>query len=153
MLFRFGRTVSPACMALVTAMLIAGCGGNQSAPQNNATVAPMTTPMSETQKEIAALPLAHAAPIPRGLRCKGDIVWANTAKKTYHETGDPYFGRTKHGEYMCKAAADAAGFHKAGERHNMGRHQRGSGSSGGSYNDNSGGYNNGSPNPGDGTNP
>lgn len=100
-------------MSLTTA----GCGkgGGQSAPQNNATFAPPASPMTEVQKEIAALPMSELAPVPKGLHCKGDIVWVN--KKTYHEAGDPYYGRTKHGEYMCKAAADAAGDHLAGTRH------------------------------------
>lgn len=120
MLLRFGRIGLQVCLALIVVVVIASCGGgggNQSAPQNNATVAPPASPMTEVQKEIAALPLAHAAPIPKGLNCKGDVVWVNTTKKTYHVSGDPYFGRTKHGEYMCRAAADAAGYHVAGTRH------------------------------------
>jgi hypothetical protein len=117
MLVRFGRVTAGVFLALVMAGLISGCGGNQSAPANTGTVAPMATPMSEMQRETAAMPLAKAAPIPKNLNCKGDIVWANTAKKTYHEAGDPYYGRTKRGEYMCKAAADAAGYHMAGMRH------------------------------------
>jgi hypothetical protein len=117
MLLRYYRAATQATITLVVAAAIAACGGNQSAPQNNATVAPPASPMTEVQKEIAALPLSQQAPIPRGLNCKGDVVWVNTAKKTYHESGDPYFGRTKHGEYMCKAAANAAGYHLAGTRH------------------------------------
>jgi len=117
MLLRYFRAATQATLTLVVAVTIAGCGGNQSAPQNNATVAPPASPMTEVQKEIAALPLSQQAPIPRGLNCKGDVVWVNTAKKSYHESGDPYFGRTKHGEYMCKAAANAAGYHLAGTRH------------------------------------
>jgi hypothetical protein len=117
MLVRFGRVTAGVFLALVMVGLIAACGGNQSAPANTGTVAPAATPMSEMQRETAAMPLAKAAPVPKGLNCKGDIVWVNTAKKTYHEAGDPYYGRTKHGEYMCKAAADAAGYHMAGMRH------------------------------------
>ncbi|MDQ6768316.1 MAG: hypothetical protein M3Z41_10955 [Candidatus Eremiobacteraeota bacterium] len=116
-MFRFVRMALAASFALIVAAAITSCGGNQSAPQNNATVAPPASPMTETQKEIAALPLTHAASVPRELHCKGDVVWVNTAKKTYHESGDPYFGRTKHGEYMCKAAANAAGYHLAGSHH------------------------------------
>ncbi len=115
MLVRGFRTSFGTFLALIVAGLVAGCGGNQ-APVNTGTVAP-ATPMSETQRETATLPLAKAAAIPRGLHCKGEIVWANTTKKTFHESGDPYFGRTKHGEYMCKAAAEAAGYHMAGMRH------------------------------------
>jgi hypothetical protein len=103
----------------VLAVALWGCGGGGggSAPQNNATVAPLASPMSEVQKEIAALPLSQAAPIPRGMNCKGNVVWVNVNTKSYHRQGDPYFGRTKHGEYMCEAAADAAGYHLAGSHH------------------------------------
>src|SRR5215471_19129263 len=117
MLIRLGRMTFGACCALVLAGLLAGCGGNQ-APVSTGTVAP-PAPMSETQRETQALPLAKAAPIPKTLHCKGDIVWVNLSKKTYHASGDPYFGRTKNGQYMCKAAADAAGYHMAGAHHKM----------------------------------
>ena len=81
--------------------------------------------MSESQREQNALPLSAAAPIPNTLRCKGDIVWVNMHKKTYHEPGDPYYGRTKNGQYMCKAAADAAGYHMAGTGHGRMKHGHG----------------------------
>lgn len=59
-------------------------------------------------------PMGKAAPIPADLMCKGPIVWVNMSKKTYHMAGDPYYGRTKHGQYMCQAGADAKGYHMAG---------------------------------------
>lgn len=58
------------------------------------------------------------APVPKDLGCSSsDVVWVNLKSKSYHESGDPYYGRTKNGKYMCKAAADAAGFHMAGAMH------------------------------------
>lgn len=112
------KIAASAVCAVALSFVAVGCsgGGNQGA-QNNATVAPLARPMSEAQKEVAALPLSQAAPIPKGLNCKGAVVWVNTTRKTYHESGDPYYGRTKHGEYMCMAAANAAGYHLAGTRH------------------------------------
>jgi hypothetical protein len=41
-------------------------------------------------------------------------VWVNLNTKVYHEPGDPAYGKTKHGEYLCPSQAVAQGFHKAG---------------------------------------
>jgi len=97
--------------ALVTAL---GCGGGQKTESGPAAAPTQTT---EAQAEQNALPLSRAAPVPSTLHCTGEIVWVNLNRKTYHESGDPYYGTTKHGEYMCKAAADAAGYHLAGTAH------------------------------------
>ena len=50
--------------------------------------------------------------------CPGDtIVWASLGKsKAYHLSGNRYYGKTKHGAYMCQKEADRAGFHAAGRR-------------------------------------
>ncbi len=41
-------------------------------------------------------------------------VWVNLKTKVYHEPGDPAYGNTKHGEYLCPSQATAQGFHPAG---------------------------------------
>lgn len=48
--------------------------------------------------------------------CPGDtIVWANlSGSKAYHTSGNRYYGKTKHGAFMCEKDADQAGFHAAG---------------------------------------
>lgn len=133
MLHRKFSTTSLAVAILAVTALLVGCGGGskESAPVNNATVMPPASPMTAVQKEISALPLATAALIPLSLKCKTTIVWVNTARKTYHESSDPYYGRTKHGEYMCKEAAEAAGDHLAGTRHpKKGKGMGGDGSGG-----------------------
>jgi hypothetical protein len=50
--------------------------------------------------------------------CPADaIVWANLgSSKAYHPSGDRYYGKTKHGAYMCQKDADQAGFHAVGRR-------------------------------------
>ncbi|MGH7116641.1 MAG: hypothetical protein ACREE9_19375 [Stellaceae bacterium] len=50
--------------------------------------------------------------------CPGDaIVWANLGgSKAYHMSGNKYFGKTKHGAFMCQKEADQSGFHSAGHR-------------------------------------
>jgi hypothetical protein len=42
--------------------------------------------------------------------CPADIVvWLNTKSGIYHLKGERWYGRTKHGAYVCKKEADAAG--------------------------------------------
>jgi hypothetical protein len=41
-------------------------------------------------------------------------VWVNLKTKVYHEPGDPMYGTTKHGKFLCPSAAKAQGFHPAG---------------------------------------
>lgn len=45
--------------------------------------------------------------------CPGErIVWANLGGSTaYHTSGDRYYGKTKHGAFMCQRDADQSGFH------------------------------------------
>jgi hypothetical protein len=123
MLQRNQRALTAAACVIAFAITLAGCGGkNQSAPENTATLAPVASPLSESQRETRALPLAQVAPVPKSLHCSGAVVWANTARKTYHLESDPYYGRTAHGEYLCEDAAISQGYHKAGAMHH---HRRG----------------------------
>lgn len=42
--------------------------------------------------------------------CPSDqVVWLNTNSGIYHEKGMRWYGRTKHGAYVCRKEADAAG--------------------------------------------
>ncbi len=68
-------------------------------------------PPSLANDQFSAEPAAKA-------HCPGDaIVWANlSGSKAYHPSGDRYYGKTKHGAYMCQKEADQAGFHATGQR-------------------------------------
>ena len=106
-----------ASLALATTLF--GCGGgssNNSSSSTTATTAP--TPTSVAYAEQNALPLAVAAKVPSGLKCaSADVVWANMHTKAMHDPGDPYYGKTRNGAYMCRATAEAQGYHMAGARH------------------------------------
>ena len=42
--------------------------------------------------------------------CPADtVVWLNTSSANYHFNGDPWYGRTQRGIYVCKAEADKDG--------------------------------------------
>jgi hypothetical protein len=42
--------------------------------------------------------------------CPSDqVVWLNTNSGIYHEKGMRWYGRTKHGAYVCRKEADATG--------------------------------------------
>ncbi|HEY7981879.1 MAG TPA: hypothetical protein VID19_10390 [Candidatus Eremiobacteraceae bacterium] len=109
--------------AVCSAAVVAGCGGGGSSGSSSATATPgaaaaMPAATTEAQRERGSLPLAQAAPVPQGLQCSGDVmVWVNLKSKAYHDSTDPFFGRTKNGKYMCKTDAVNAGYHAAGAAH------------------------------------
>jgi hypothetical protein len=47
--------------------------------------------------------------------CPADkVVWSTFSRsKSFHLASSRYFGKTKHGAYLCEKAALAAGFHAA----------------------------------------
>ncbi len=64
---------------------------------------------------IAAFAMSSALPAGVAAQtkplCIGDsVVWENSRSKIYHAEGDPYFGKTAHGQYACKAAAEKDGY-------------------------------------------
>ena len=74
-----------------------------------ASAAPTATALGS--KKSASPATAAAAPT---ISCPGDTaVWVNMRSKAYHVQGDRLFGRTKHGKFECKKAADAEGDHLA----------------------------------------
>jgi hypothetical protein len=47
--------------------------------------------------------------------CAGDtVVWANPDSQVFHAAGTQFYGKTQQGGYMCRAAAEKAGYKQAG---------------------------------------
>lgn len=74
-------------------------------------------------------------------------VWVNLRTKKYHEEGDPAYGHTKHGEYLCPSAARQQGFVRAGGGSYRHHKHRSSGSMSGSNDQSDNGDNSDNSNP------
>jgi hypothetical protein len=85
------------------------------APTPPATAAPAPAPTAAPAASERASPAAQTAPVTASeaqaqASCPSDIVvWVNTRSGIYHFKGTHNYGATKHGKYMCEAAAKAAG--------------------------------------------
>ena len=45
------------------------------------------------------------------VHCPSDeVVWLNTRTGVYHEKGMRWYGRTRHGAFVCRKEADGAGY-------------------------------------------
>jgi hypothetical protein len=100
---------------------LAGCSGNKASNAANTAASAAAGAMSSAGNAAsgAANAMSNAATsamsggtIPDCGAVKA--VWVNLNTKVYHEPGDPAYGKTKHGEYLCPSQAVAQGFHKAG---------------------------------------
>lgn len=101
------QTTAPRSAAAPRAAAPAAPGGAAAASSGAAASTPSGAAPGQFPSEQAAK--AH---------CPGDaIVWANLGgSKAYHLSGDRYYGKTKHGAFMCQKEADQAGYHAAGRR-------------------------------------
>lgn len=115
---------------------VAACRtGSETIPTTPAAAAPpsptptMAAPAQQAAPApapIAPRPMPKATPGPVSASeaqarasCPSDtVVWVNTKSGIYHFAGTHNYGTTKQGEYMCEAAAKAAGDHAAeNEKH------------------------------------
>jgi hypothetical protein len=81
--------------------------GGAITPVTKASNAKPTTPLAKSEEfSTVAAATAH---------CPGSIVvWSSLNKShSFHVSTSRYFGKTKHGAYVCESDALAAGFHQA----------------------------------------
>lgn len=117
-----GNVATPATAASVSATckdgtlykgasLSGACRGHQGVDKN-ASAASMTKPAQPVPNATAkATPAPAVAAATAPTASNAGKVWANASTKVYHCSGDKYFGKTKHGEYMAESDAKAKGFH------------------------------------------
>jgi hypothetical protein len=85
-------------LSYLTTLSLGPASGNVNTPTQIAATAP--------QAQITLFATEQAAQ----KHCPADtVVWLNTASGIYHLKGQRWYGRTKHGAYVCEKEADAAG--------------------------------------------
>ena len=79
--------------------------------QTSSSVVPTAaSPAAELSKSVEFSSVTDAA-----AHCpESTVVWSTLSKShSFHSAGSRYYGKTKHGAYVCKSDALAAGFHQA----------------------------------------
>jgi hypothetical protein len=95
-------------LVAVAVLSLAACGGGKKATTAPSTGASPGTASYGQAKSAGAM--GTAEPVP-ALNCGGtQPVWVNERSRVFHLAGDPYYGRTKHGKYMCERDAAKAGY-------------------------------------------
>lgn len=100
------------CIAALA--LLAGCGQKASTRDHSVvSPAPVASTSGQSQAETGTS-AASAAPVPASMDCGGaQPVWINERTHVYHVAGDPWYGRTKHGRYLCARDARKEGYHES----------------------------------------
>jgi hypothetical protein len=99
---------------VVSILLLCGlvaCGGNKSA-STAASPAQGASGGAMSGGAMSGGAMENAGNIPDCGAVKA--VWVNTKTKVYHEPGDPMYGHTKHGKYVCPSQAKKEGDRPAG---------------------------------------
>ncbi len=103
-------------ISVLVVVALAACGGGKSASSSTAaSAAPVASTMGGAMSSMKGAMQAGMSADAASLSCGAmKPVWVNMATHVYHEPNDPYYGKTKHGGFMCPSAAAKAGYHAAG---------------------------------------
>ena len=113
--FACAMGVAPLAMAQ-TAAAPAGTMAPMAAPAAPAaTMAPMAAPAAKPVAAKLTKADKFKTEAAAQASCPADtVVWSTMTKsKVLHASGSKYFGKTKHGVFVCEKPAEAAGYHLA----------------------------------------
>ena len=88
------------------------CSGHGGVNKSGSASTTAATPAAAAPAAAPAQAPAAAAARPAPAGAAGEV-WVNTETKVYHCAGDRFFGKTKQGEYLSEAQANAQGFRAA----------------------------------------
>jgi DNA uptake protein ComE-like DNA-binding protein len=75
--------------------------------------APAPAPKPAPAARPATAPAAASAPVTAQVPPSPGMVWVNLDTKVFHRQGDPWYGKTKKGQFMTEADAVKAGYREA----------------------------------------
>ncbi len=91
---------------IIAASVICFSVGTEGAPFHQGSATSSIVALAADQSQLSLFATEDAAQ----KHCPADlVVWLNTRSGIYHLKGERWYGRTKHGAYVCKKEADAAG--------------------------------------------
>ncbi|MFY9823836.1 MAG: helix-hairpin-helix domain-containing protein [Thermoanaerobaculia bacterium] len=88
-------------------------GAAASAPIPGPVPSSATRPVPPTRPAPATAPAATSAPVTAQVPPAPGMVWVNLDTKIFHRQGDPWYGKTKKGQFMTEADAVKAGYREA----------------------------------------